>query len=204
MRQLQTQIDSDPICLVPSLPPHPLFSPLAYAVWVNSLWFLSFTINITCALLSTLLRQWARRYLNVTQTRYSLHKRARVRSFFAEGVENSLLPLEGETLPTLLHLSLFMFFTGLAVFLHHVNFIIFKVDAAIGRHLHCYLRMYHRGSKFSSRQPILYPTYTVGAVCCCWDATCASPHLFRSRVCFCYSDLLLLRCCCAVAPGFTS
>jgi hypothetical protein len=22
-------------------------------------------------------------------------------------------------------------------------------------------------------------------------------------VCFCYSDLLLLRCCCAVAPGFT-
>ncbi|KAF8258407.1 hypothetical protein EI94DRAFT_1622425, partial [Lactarius quietus] len=38
----------------------PPFSPPNYAVWVNALWFLSFVMSITCALLATLLQQWAR------------------------------------------------------------------------------------------------------------------------------------------------
>ena len=107
-----------------SLPP---FFPPTFAVWVNSLWFLSLVISITCALLATLLQQWARRYLRVTQPRYSLHKRARIRSFFAEGVEKSLLPLAVEALPTLLHVSVFLFFSGLVIFLWNVNLTIFKV-----------------------------------------------------------------------------
>ena len=84
-------------------------------------------ISISCAVLATLLQQWARRYLKVTQTRYSLHKRARIRSFFAEGVEKSLLPWAVEALPTLLHVSLVLFFAGLAVFLWNVNLTIFKM-----------------------------------------------------------------------------
>jgi len=36
----------------------PTFSPPNYAVWVNSLWFLSLVISLTCALLATLLQQW--------------------------------------------------------------------------------------------------------------------------------------------------
>ena len=110
---------------LPTSPPP--FSPPTFAVWVNSLWFLSLAISITCALLATLLQQWARRYLKVTQTRSSLHKRARIRSFFAEGVKKSLLPLAVEALPTLIHVSLVMFFAGLAVFLWNVNLTIFKV-----------------------------------------------------------------------------
>ena len=90
-----------------SLPP---FSPPTYAVWVNSLWFLSLVTSITCALLATLLQQWARGYLKATQPRYSLHKRARHRSFFFEGVEKCFLPSAVEALPTLLHLSVFLFF----------------------------------------------------------------------------------------------
>jgi hypothetical protein len=105
----------------------PPFSPPNYAVWVNSLWFSSLVISLICALLATLLQQWARRYLKVTQTRSSLHKRARTRSFFAEGVENSPLPLVVEALPTLIHVSLFLFFAGLAVFIWNVNLTIFKV-----------------------------------------------------------------------------
>ena len=107
-----------------SLPP---FSPPTYAIWVNSLWFLSLVTSITCALLATLLQQWARAYLKATQPRYSLHKRARHRSFFFEGVEKSLLPLAVEALPTLIHLSVFLFFAGLVVFLRNVNLTIFKV-----------------------------------------------------------------------------
>ena len=84
-------------------------------------------ISITCALLATLLQQWARRYLKATQPRYSPHKRARIRAFFAEGVDKFLLPWAVEALPTMLHLSLFLFFAGIAVFLWNVNLTIFKL-----------------------------------------------------------------------------
>src|SRR6266702_163119 len=109
---------------LPSSPPP--FSPPTYAVWVNSLWFLSLVISLTCALLATLLQQWARRYLKVNQPRYSPHKRARIRAFFAEGVDKFLLPWAVEALPMLLHVSLFLFFAGLVVFLWNVNLTIFK------------------------------------------------------------------------------
>jgi hypothetical protein len=48
---------------------------------------------------------------------YSLHKRARIRAFYAEAVarEKLLLPWTVETLPTLLHISLLLFFAGLVV-----------------------------------------------------------------------------------------
>ncbi|KAH9011956.1 hypothetical protein EDB83DRAFT_348005 [Lactarius deliciosus] len=105
----------------------PQFSPPKYAVWVNSLLFMSLVISITCALLATLLQQWARRYLKVTQPRYSLHRRARIRSFFADGVDKFLLPSTVEALPTLLHVSLFLFFSGISVFLWNVNLTIFKL-----------------------------------------------------------------------------
>ena len=109
----------------PSSPPR--FSPPNHAVWVNALWFLSLAISLTCALLATLLQQWARRYLKITQSRYSPHKRARIRAFFAEGVEKCLLPWTVDALPTLLHISLFLFFAGLVVFLCNVNLTIFKL-----------------------------------------------------------------------------
>jgi hypothetical protein len=110
---------------LPASPPP--FSPPKYAVWVNSLWFLSLAISISCALFATLRQQWARRYLKVTQTRSSLHKRAKSRSFFAEGVKKSHILMVVEVLPTLIHLSLFLFFAGLAVFLWNVHLTIFKV-----------------------------------------------------------------------------
>ena len=88
---------------------------------------MSLVISLTCALLATLLQQWARRYLKITQSRYQPHKRARIRAFFAEGVEKCLLPWTVDALPTLLHLSLFLFFAGLVVFLCNVNLTIFKL-----------------------------------------------------------------------------
>ena len=88
---------------------------------------MTLVISLTCALLATFLQQWARKYLKVTQSRYSPHKRARIRSFFSEGVEKCLLPWAVETLPALLHISLFLFFTGLVVFLCNVNMTIFEL-----------------------------------------------------------------------------
>ena len=114
---------------LPASPPP--FSPPTFAVWVNSLWFSSLVISVTCALLATLLQQWARRYLRVTQTRSSLHKRARIRSFFAEGVDKSHLLMVVESLPMLIHISVSLFFAGLVVFLWNINLTIFKVAMSL-------------------------------------------------------------------------
>ena len=124
----QTLADPNRPNISDSLPASPPpFSPPTYAVWVNALWFLSLVVSLTCALLATLLQQWARRYLKVTQSRYTLDKRARISAFLAEGVDNLLLPWIVEVLPTLLHISLFLFFAGLVVFLWNVSLTIFKL-----------------------------------------------------------------------------
>ncbi|KAH9056366.1 hypothetical protein EDB87DRAFT_1687585 [Lactarius vividus] len=110
------------------LPPDPsTFEPPMSAVWFNTLWFLSLVISLTCALLATSLQQWARRYVRVTQPRYSPHKRARIRAFFAEGIEKLHLPWAVEALPALLHIAVFLFFAGLVVFLCTINHTVFSI-----------------------------------------------------------------------------
>ena len=86
-------------------------------------------MSLTCALLATLLQQWARRYIKMTQPRYSPHKRAHIRAFFAEGVDKLHLPWAVDTLPLLLHLSLFLFLAGLLVFLFNINHTVFSFVA---------------------------------------------------------------------------
>ena len=107
---------------IPSPVAKPPFSPPRYAVWVNSLWFLSLVMSLSCALWATSLHQWARRYIRLTQsTRSSPEKRARMRAFYANGVDRMHILWAVEGLPALLHLSLFLFFGGLIIFLFHVD-----------------------------------------------------------------------------------
>jgi hypothetical protein len=126
-QQLSTQPDGSQ-APIPSLsdPTEP-FTPPTSGVWVNGLWFSSLVISLTCALLATLLQQWARRYQRVAHPRYNPHKRARIRAFYKHGVEKLHIPLMVEALPALLHTSLFLFFAGLSVFLFGVHLTIFKV-----------------------------------------------------------------------------
>ncbi|KAI0246544.1 hypothetical protein BJV78DRAFT_1134930, partial [Lactifluus subvellereus] len=122
--QLLADRDGSPVSIPSTLsPPSSNFSVPKQAVWVNSLWFLSLVISITCALLATFVQQWAHRYIKVTASGepYSLHKQARIRAFFAEGLDKSRLPLVVELIPTFLHLSVFLFFAGLCVFLFNLN-----------------------------------------------------------------------------------
>jgi hypothetical protein len=80
--------------------------------------------------LATLLQQWARRYQRVAYPRHSPHKKARIRAFYKHGVEKLHIPWTMEVLPALLHISLFLFFAGLSVFLFSVHRLIFKVVTA--------------------------------------------------------------------------
>ena len=79
-------------------------------------------MSLSCALLATSLHQWVRRYIRLTQpARCSPEKRARMREYFADGLDEMHVPWAVEGLPTLLHLSLFLFFAGLVIFLFHVD-----------------------------------------------------------------------------------
>ena len=77
-------------------------------------------------MLATFIQKWARRYIRVTQpSRYSPHKRARLRAFFSEGVDKWHVSWAVEALPTLLHISLFLFFVGLVIYLSSTNHFVF-------------------------------------------------------------------------------
>ena len=121
----QLIIDPNATTSLSSLPSP--FIPPTNAVWVNSLWFLSLAINLACSVLANLLQQWARRYIRATHPRYSPKKRARARAFYAKGVEKFRLPLVFEALPAMLHLSVFLFASGLVVFLWNIDHILSKV-----------------------------------------------------------------------------
>ena len=130
-QQLSSQFNQPQDPIPDSLSSNPAqFSAPTSAVWVNGLWFLSLVISLTCALMATLLQQWARRYQEVAYPRYSPFKRARIRAFYSEGVEDLHVPWTVEALPALLHSSLFLFFAGLAVFLFNVHLTIFGVVTA--------------------------------------------------------------------------
>ncbi|KAI9462055.1 hypothetical protein F5148DRAFT_1315753, partial [Russula earlei] len=105
----------------------PQFSPPTYAILVNSLWILSLVMSLTGALLAVFIQQWAQSYLQATQMRHSPRDRARVRAFHFEGIDKWHLHWLTQTVPTLIHVSLFLFFAGLPVFLFHINRTVFNV-----------------------------------------------------------------------------
>ena len=119
-QQLAALSSGTSITIPPGLPGQD-FRPSASAVRVNVLWFVSLVVSLTCALLATLMQQWVRRYLQTSQHSYAPYKRARIRAFFAEGIERFGLPTAVEALPALLHISVFLFFAGLVDFLINVN-----------------------------------------------------------------------------------
>jgi hypothetical protein len=99
----------------------PTFSPPRYAIWVNSLWFLSFAISLTYATLAMMLQQWGRRYIRVTQQlRSSPHKRARMRAFFSDAIDGLHVLWVIEGVRAMTHVSMFLFFAGLLIYLYNI------------------------------------------------------------------------------------
>ncbi|KAI0039227.1 hypothetical protein FA95DRAFT_1470073, partial [Auriscalpium vulgare] len=107
-----------------SLPPPdpiPAFTPSSSAIRVNALWFLSLIMSLTCALAATLMQQWARHYLQVSQRRGAPHKRARIRAYLYQGIDRFGMAGAVEFIPALLHTSVFLFFVGLVDFMFPIN-----------------------------------------------------------------------------------
>ncbi|KAN0118889.1 hypothetical protein V8E52_004661 [Russula decolorans] len=110
-----------------------LSPPGTAMVWVNALWLISLVLSLTCALIATLLQQWARRYIETPKSTNILRHRARVRSLLLFGTRLYKIPLIVEILPTLLHLSVYLFLGGLVIIFHTINkTVAIAVDVAVG------------------------------------------------------------------------
>ncbi|KAN0130549.1 hypothetical protein V8E53_011635, partial [Lactarius tabidus] len=107
------------------------FSPSASVVFVNSVWFLSLVLSLTCALMATLLQQWARRYLQIIQRNHAPHVRAHIREYFSRGARKFRIFGLVELLPSLLLVSVFLFFAGLVVFAFLANNIVAYITLAL-------------------------------------------------------------------------
>ena len=84
-------------------------------------------MSLTGALLAVFIQQWAQSYLQATQGRNSPRYRARIRTYHAEGLDKWHLHHVTRAVPVLIHASLFLFFSGLPVFLFSVNRTVFNV-----------------------------------------------------------------------------
>jgi hypothetical protein len=98
------------------------FSPNTSSLVCNLVWFLALALALTCSLLPTFVQQWTRDFLHKTTMRPSPVVQARVLAFSYFGLKRFGMHTFVDTIPMLLHISLFFFFAGLVAFLLPVNF----------------------------------------------------------------------------------
>ncbi|KAG9080150.1 hypothetical protein FS749_008108, partial [Ceratobasidium sp. UAMH 11750] len=89
------------------------FSPPASAIWINALWFLSLALSVSVSLVVMLAKQWCYSYMSGRLGQPCVQARARQRRL--EELERWRMPEILAFLPTLIHLSLFLFFVGLVI-----------------------------------------------------------------------------------------
>ncbi|KAI0252055.1 hypothetical protein BJV78DRAFT_1106719, partial [Lactifluus subvellereus] len=92
---------------------------------VHALWSLSLVINLACILFASLLQQWARRYLHITQGLRTPQQRVRIRELMVQGVEKYHLPWVASALHALFHVSIFVFLAGYMMSLSNINYVVF-------------------------------------------------------------------------------
>ncbi|KZV75227.1 hypothetical protein PENSPDRAFT_624637 [Peniophora sp. CONT] len=83
-------------------------------VHVNILWVLSLCLSISCALLATLVQQWARHYLRLSQRRQDVPGlQARLHAYLSQGISTSGVRVFVNMIPALLTSAVALFFAGL-------------------------------------------------------------------------------------------
>ena len=107
------------------------FSPSSSVVFVNSVWFLSLVLSLTCALMATLLQQWARRYLQMVQQNHPPDIRAHIREYFYQGARRFGIFGLVELLPSLIVVAVLLFFAGLVVFAFLANHTVASITLSI-------------------------------------------------------------------------
>ncbi|KAF7341248.1 hypothetical protein MVEN_01860400 [Mycena venus] len=128
-RQLEASANGSTLPAPPSPPIS--FTPTTSSLICNALWFTSLGLSLACALIATLLDQWARDFLHRSEIRSAPLIRARIFSYLYYGLKRFNMHTVVEIIPLLLHASLFLFFSGLVAFLISVNIIMTIIAASI-------------------------------------------------------------------------
>ncbi|KAJ7644730.1 hypothetical protein FB45DRAFT_737475, partial [Roridomyces roridus] len=102
-------------------PPALPFSPPATSLVCNTFWFISLGFSLSCALIATLVEQWAREFLHKADMRSAPGVRARIFSFLYYSLRRFNMHKVVDVIPLLLHGSLLLFFAGLVAFLIPIN-----------------------------------------------------------------------------------
>ncbi len=117
----------------PSIPSSPtaFFSPSRSDEWLNSLWVVSLTLSLITALVAVLVKQWLHQYVAVVSDS-SVRDCARIRHIRYAGLQTWRVPMIIGLLPVLLHVSLALFFAGLAIFLFSLGMKVAWLVSIIG------------------------------------------------------------------------
>ncbi|KAJ7657691.1 hypothetical protein DFH06DRAFT_930067, partial [Mycena polygramma] len=100
--------------------PSTSFTPAATSLACNALWFISLGLSLACALIATLVQQWAREFIHKADMRSAPVIRAHIFSYLYYGMKRFHMHTVVEVIPLLLHTSLVLF-CGLVAFLIPVN-----------------------------------------------------------------------------------
>ncbi|KAJ6549410.1 hypothetical protein DFH09DRAFT_855979, partial [Mycena vulgaris] len=115
---------------LPISPPLP-FTPSSTSLVCNALWFISLGLSLVCALIATLVEQWARDFLHRADMRSAPLIRARIYSYLYYSMKRFNMHLVVDIIPLLLHASLLLFFAGLVAFLIPVNLVMTVIAATL-------------------------------------------------------------------------
>ncbi|KAH9979658.1 hypothetical protein BJV74DRAFT_989732 [Russula compacta] len=104
----------------------PKFSPSKKVICVNVLWSLSLGASLSCALMATMIQQWARRYISFTQSPdLTPIWRARMSASFYGSIDKLFIESLDTLLPSFLHVSLLLFVIGFLIFIININHVVF-------------------------------------------------------------------------------
>ncbi|KAF9032855.1 hypothetical protein BDZ89DRAFT_906467, partial [Hymenopellis radicata] len=106
-----SSVDLAPVSPSPDSP----FTPSWPYIVVNALWYTSLSLNLITALVASLVKQWMHQYMAAISG--PPRDRCMIRQYRYDGYEKWGVPFITETLPSLMHLSLGLFFVGLTVYL---------------------------------------------------------------------------------------
>ena len=109
----------------------PVFSPPPYAIAVNALFFASLGIVLVAAFLCMLVKGWIRELDRKLLGIPDLEKRAVIKELREQGLARWRLPEIIIFLPSLIHISLVLFFVGLALYLLQVHPLLAFLSIAI-------------------------------------------------------------------------
>ena len=82
---------------------------------------MALAFSLSAALLAILVQQWVGDHMHVFQRYSDPLKSARIRQYLHEGSDGWYMPVVAESVPGLLHISLFLFFVGLGDFVMNIN-----------------------------------------------------------------------------------